>query len=112
MARLAPVRPAPGYPARPLRITRRGRLLFLCSVVMTMFAALSLGKVATEAATHLQRAPRLAHVVVRPGETLWQVAVAANPGTDPRVEVAQLVALNRLETGEIYPGEVLLLPPQ
>jgi hypothetical protein len=55
--------------------------------------------------------PVAGHVVVAPGETLWDVAVAtAPPGVDVRQHLAELEALNGLAGGDVAAWTVLLLP--
>jgi hypothetical protein len=49
-----------------------------------------------------------ATVVVQPGDTLWTIAAAAAPGTDVRITVDQLVALNG--AAPIVVGQELALP--
>ena len=46
---------------------------------------------------------------VRPGDTLWSIAVETFPG-DPREGVWELRERNDLETSTIVPGQVLVLP--
>jgi LysM repeat protein len=46
---------------------------------------------------------------VRPGDTLWSIAVAHHAG-DPREGVWELQQLNRLQGATIQPGQVLVLP--
>jgi LysM repeat protein len=52
---------------------------------------------------------RLVHVV-KPGETLWQIA----RGLDPRVDVVRavdrLIAVNHLRSPLVHPGQPLFLP--
>jgi nucleoid-associated protein YgaU len=48
--------------------------------------------------------------VVRPGDTLWAIAVRlAGPGADPRPMVEDLAAANRT-AGALVPGQTLRLP--
>lgn len=50
-------------------------------------------------------------VVVRPGETLWDIATTVAPRQDPRVVVADLVSLNSLPaSGTIRVGQPILVP--
>lgn len=50
-------------------------------------------------------------VVVRDGDTLWQIARRyAEPGADPRRLVEQIRAVNGLETAVLRPGQVLKVP--
>ncbi|MBA2692018.1 MAG: LysM peptidoglycan-binding domain-containing protein [Rubrobacter sp.] len=48
---------------------------------------------------------------IRPGDTLWEVAVENYPSTeDPRVKVEEIRIENRLDGYTIRPGDVLELP--
>lgn len=46
---------------------------------------------------------------VRPGDTLWSIAVASYPG-DPREGVWKLQARNGLSDATIVPGQRLVVP--
>jgi LysM domain len=46
---------------------------------------------------------------VKPGDTLWSIAVQTFPG-DPREGVWELKERNRLVSATIVPGQVLVLP--
>ena len=46
---------------------------------------------------------------VKPGDTLWSIAVQTFPG-DPREGVWELKERNRLLSATIVPGQVLVLP--
>ena len=49
--------------------------------------------------------------VVRPGDTIWSIAVRiGTPGADPRPIVDRLTAINHVRDAEITPGERLVLP--
>ena len=47
--------------------------------------------------------------VVRPGETLWELAKEAAPRGDTRRTVDRLVSANKLDGGRIVPGQTLVL---
>ena len=50
--------------------------------------------------------------VVRPGDTLWGIAVRfGDPGQDPRETVDRLVGANGIRSGIIWPGERLVVSP-
>lgn len=113
------VRPA-GAPARrrKVRLTRRGR------VVVWVLAALAAAAVLTPvwliAATGAQAANHglppaavhagMRHVVVQPGQTLWSIAMAAEPTADPRVVTQEIMQVNALSSGVVVPGESLWVP--
>ena len=46
---------------------------------------------------------------VKPGDTLWSIAVRTFPG-DPREGVWELRTRNELASARIVPGQVLVLP--
>jgi hypothetical protein len=46
--------------------------------------------------------------IVRPGDTLWSIAEAADPGSDVRPLVDRLAAA--IGNTELYPGEAVALP--
>jgi hypothetical protein len=49
-------------------------------------------------------------VAVEPGQSLWSLAEAYDPDSDPRVIVARIQQLNSLPGDEIQPGELLWVP--
>ncbi len=49
-------------------------------------------------------------VVVRPGETLWSIAVRTDPGADPRAVIQEIVDDNALRGSAIQAGQVLWVP--
>jgi hypothetical protein len=66
---------------------------------------------ATSHALSRQAAERsLGQVTVRPGQSLWSVAEAADPGADTRLVVQQIVELNALPGMVVTPGERLWVP--
>ena len=50
------------------------------------------------------------HYVVRPGDTLWSIALAARPAVDPRIEIDQIQRANALSGSSITPGQRLAVP--
>ena len=117
---LSPSRPAIHRPApQPavagsLRLTGRGRLLVLVALLVLGFAALSLGRIATQASQPGtgSTAPVTQVWVVAPGETLWSIANRVEPNADPRVTVQRIVQLNGLGDAGVFAGERLIVPAQ
>ena len=122
--RVRAARPASGpsrVPAgrvRRTRLTRRGRrvvwasaALLLVAVLTPVLLALASG---AQAANHgvppsaVRAAMR--HVVVKPGQSLWSIALNAEPQADPRVVVQQIVDFNALGSQVVVPGESLWVP--
>jgi LysM domain len=49
-------------------------------------------------------------IVVRPGETLWTIATAAEPSADPRLVISQIMTVNSLTSTVVQAGELLWVP--
>lgn len=49
-------------------------------------------------------------VVVQPGQTLWSIALQAEPAADPRIVTSQIVEFNALSSEVVVPGERLWVP--
>ncbi len=120
--RTAPARTAPARTAVPdgrLRLTRRGRVVVGTAVAVAALTAAGLlwlilaGQ--ARAASHTQPAlatagRALTRVVVRPGQTLYSIALAADPTADPRVIIREIVDQNALASTSIQVGQVLWVP--
>ncbi|SCX59822.1 LysM domain-containing protein [Klenkia marina] len=117
---LAEVVPLPARAARPdrqqvpgpVRLTRRGRRVV---AGLGVGAALALAAVVGGAALDSSAGPALelagrSTVTVHSGDTLWSIAVAVAPDTDPREVVDALQEVNDLTGAALVPGQVLLLP--
>jgi hypothetical protein len=93
-----------------VRLTRRGRLLVVLSVLALLVVGFSItGHVSSQAAssTGVQHART---VTVQPGESLWAVAVRIAPHADPRLVVARIAQINHLPGAEVYAGQQLVVP--
>jgi len=101
----------PTVRCRSLRLTTRGRVVALLALAVLAFAAVSLGRVVTIAATDAAAPPREA-VVVEHGQTLWQIARDISPGVDPRITVDRLIEINGLDGAEVRVGQQLLVPAE
>ncbi|WP_240669679.1 LysM peptidoglycan-binding domain-containing protein [Actinoplanes solisilvae] len=49
-------------------------------------------------------------IVVRPGDTLWDIAARTLPRGDGQGAVDELRRLNGLSSSVVHPGDVLILP--
>ena len=122
----APMSPPPAMTAparRPaghgqVRLTRRGRLVVWALAALTAAAVLIpvwlLAAGGAQAANH-GLPPAAVHaglrqVVVRPGQTLWSIALAADPTADPRVVTQEIIQVNALSSQVLVPGESLWVP--
>jgi hypothetical protein len=115
-----PGRPAPvgdarrpsatGPAARPSTATfwRRRLVVLATFVVLAFLLTVAIGRVGAQAELREQVA---GHVVVQPGQTLWDVAVATAPdGMDVRRQLADIEALNDLRAHQLDAWTVVLLP--
>jgi hypothetical protein len=93
------------------RLTRRGRLVAVLVVAVVALAVFGLGRFAGTAQASDAASAQTTHtVVVKPGETLWQVAKAARPSADPRDTIAVIRDLNSLHGSVIQAGQSLVVP--
>lgn len=95
---------------RPVRLTRRGRLVVLMAgllIVAVVSIVWGAGSAATDQAG--QPAPTRV-VVVESGDTLWGIADAATDEADVRSVVDRIVELNDLPGGVVHPGQRLRVP--
>jgi hypothetical protein len=103
-------------PAAPLTLTRRGRLVLVGLPVLTGAAALVVLAVvflvpATAKATS-EPVPGAGTEIttVLPGQSLWEIAVAADPQRDPRDVIDDIVELNGLDSSVLVAGRHLEIP--
>jgi nucleoid-associated protein YgaU len=98
----------------PVRLTSRGRAVVV-SLAVAAAAAVCTLLAAGGAAAASHGSPGagyqgLHQVVVKPGQTLWSIASAAEPAADPQAVIQQIEAANSLPTGTIRAGQVLWVP--
>jgi Tfp pilus assembly protein FimV len=103
----AVARSAPPAPTRATYWRRRAVAVAVLLVVAFVLTAL-IGRVGAEAELEDKIA---GHVVVQPGETLWDVAVATAPdGVDPREQLRAVAELNGLDSSSLDAWSVVLVP--
>ncbi|HET9897065.1 MAG TPA: LysM peptidoglycan-binding domain-containing protein [Streptosporangiaceae bacterium] len=110
-------RPAAAQPS-PIRLTRRGRIVVgtLIGIGVAAVAGLIWFAVAGQAQASSQLGPgapagnSVLRVVVKPGETLWEIAAQADPAADPRAVISQIEEFNALSGTTIMAGQVLWVP--
>lgn len=108
----------PATAARRVRLTRRGKIVLWVLAVVTMSGAAVLIwlAVAGRAQAAQQAGPAAAgnhgmlRVVVQPGQTLWNIAVRADPAADPRLVIQQIIDDNALKGSSLQAGQVLWVP--
>lgn len=95
----------------PVRLTRRGRLVVLAAALAVIaFAVVALGP-SVVATGERGDVPATTVVTVQPGQTLWQIAVEANPAGDPRRTVDDIMRMNALSSaGALQMGRELAVP--
>jgi hypothetical protein len=100
--------------APPLARHARGGLRIGALVVAVALAALVVGgagEVARSALDGSAEPAAAGHVVLQPGETLWDVAVRSAPvGVDPRRQLETLRRLNGFGPGALDAWTVVLIP--
>jgi len=101
----------------PIRLTRRGRVvvasllvtgLTVCALLLSLLA--SGGAQATNHGQPRAGYQGMRQVVVRPGQTLWSIAYAAEPSADTRVVVQEIMTANALTSVDISAGQLLWVP--
>lgn len=113
-----PVRARPQVSSPPpVRLTRRGRVVVAVLAVGVIAAiALAVGLAAAGGAQAAnQGQPRAGYqgmheIVVRPGQTLWSIASAAEPAADPRDVVQQIMTANAMTGTTVTAGQLLWVP--
>ena len=111
-------RPASAQDSRPklrvVRPTARRRAGLVQLLALGLAVALLLGAAGGLARGVLTGAPEpvaAGHVVLQPGETLWDVAVRSAPaGVDPRRQLDTLRRLNGFGPGALDAWTVVLIP--
>jgi LysM repeat protein len=79
------------------------------TIAIVIVVALATGQAAQALGGSGGRPPTRDYVV-RPGDTLWAIAVRAGGDRDPRELTQAIAALNDVESGHIVPGQLLQLP--
>jgi hypothetical protein len=99
---------APAATTSASTIWRRRIVAVLALVLLAFVLTVAIGRVGAGADLD---DPVAGHVVVAPGETLWDVAAAtAPPGVDVRRQLADLEALNGVSSSEVAAWTVILIP--
>ncbi len=95
-----------------VRLTPRGRIVVTAASALLIGALSVLLATAAQAARSGSVAPggHVAKVAVGPGQSLWSLAEAFDPDSDPRVIVQEIRRLNSLAGDELQPGQVLWVP--
>jgi hypothetical protein len=114
VARQARVAPRPS----PVRLTRRGRRLVAGLVIGVVIVAVTVlwmsvaGSVQASSHGSAQGSPYqgMTQVLVRPGQTLWSIAAAAEPSGNSWAVVQQIMNVNALSSASVQAGQLLWVP--
>lgn len=112
----SPVRPGAVLPtgARTrLRLTRRGRVVIAVLVSLPLVIALlilSLNGGGATATSPSASTVGVTTVTVEAGQSLWSVATTIAPNAATADVVADLMAINALESASVQPGQQLIVP--
>lgn len=97
-----------------LRLTRRGRLVFLglpllllATALLIMIGFLTAPLKADSAGL---RGMEAVSVTVQPGDSLWSLTAQTGLDRNPGDLVAEIVELNGLSSAVLQPGQPILLP--
>ena len=93
-----------------LRLTRRGRAVIAALVSLPLVIALALLALNGGGATATSGEVSPATVTVQAGESLWSLAGFLAPGANPADVVADILAINGLDSASVLPGQVLIVP--
>ncbi len=98
--------------ASGIRLTRRGRIaLGVLSVVFLLLVVMFSGRLSADAGTSMADQGRATGVVVvQPGESLWQIAKAVSPQSDPRETITAIRELNGLGDSTVIAGQSIIVP--
>jgi LysM domain len=102
----------------PVRLTRRGRRVVAGLVIGVIIVAATVlwmsvaGSVQASSQGSVQGSPYrgMTQVVVRPGQTLWSIAAAAEPSGNMWAVVQQIINVNALSSANVQAGQLLWVP--
>ena len=97
--------PAP----RPVRLTRRGRLVVFIAALLALLALAVVGSQIASAGEH-PGTVRTHTVLVHPGDSLWDVAARVAGNGDVTAMEDRIMKLNGLSTDSVQAGQVLRVP--
>ncbi len=92
-----------------VRRTVLAGILVFC-LVPAARAVASSGPSGASAAAASGRVGPTATYVVRPGDTIWGIALRYSRGSDALALVDEIESANRVAPGDLRPGEALVIP--
>jgi len=115
-ASAAPAMPAFGSmtPRTRLRLTRRGRVVVTGLAALPLVLGVLIGALSSGGAVagidDGRATTTFETVEVGAGDTLWGIAEAIAPSSDPRDVIYEIMRLNGLDDAVVQPGQQLVLP--
>ncbi|MER3388488.1 MAG: LysM peptidoglycan-binding domain-containing protein [Microcella sp.] len=100
----------PAAPRTRLRLTRRGRAVITALVSLPLVIALIMLALNGGGATATSGAEAPTTVTVQAGQSLWSLAGTLAPEANPADVVADMLAVNSLDSASVQPGQVLIVP--
>lgn len=85
------------------------RKLLRGAAIIALAFGLSAAGISGSMANNIPGTP-LDYTTVSFGDTLWELAAVHAPGEDPRDWIAEVVALNALDSIDLEPGQRIALP--
>lgn len=101
------------HPRTRLRLTRRGRAVVAVVVSLPLVIALlslSLNGGGATATSVSSNTAVVTTVTVESGQSLWSLAMTIAPDASTADVVADLMAINELESASVRPGQQLIVP--
>lgn len=93
-----------------MRLTRRGRIAVVTLALLVLGAlAIAFGP-SVVATGESGQVPATTVVTVQPGQTLWEIAIDANPDGDVRQTVDDIMRMNSLPSAGVQQGADLAVP--
>jgi hypothetical protein len=90
-----------------VRLTVRGRVAVVAFVGVIAAAVVLIAYLCWPGSATSSEVPVGGAVTVHQGDTLWSIAQAVYPNSDPRAVVARIISLNHLPDATLVPGETL-----
>ena len=88
-------------------------VLAVCAAAVATLFGLAVASSAQAAGPYVpsgQARHSVTQIVVQPGQTLWSIALQADPRADPRLVVQQIMTANALPSASVTAGQRLLVP--
>jgi LysM repeat protein len=93
----------------PIRLTRRGRIVLFCFLLVVAGGLITLVSAPGQAADQPGPAPV---VIVQPGDTLWGIATRHSGVRGRDATIEEIRRLNHLDGYSVDSGQRLILPRQ